>query len=111
MGSGVRRSVIEGVGSYLPARIMSNADLARMVDTSDEWIVERTGIRERRIAAEKETTGDLAINAARDALVQSGTRADEIDLIERRAVGLDGEDRLDLIGAGIGHRPTECAGL
>ncbi|TMJ35903.1 MAG: ketoacyl-ACP synthase III [Alphaproteobacteria bacterium] len=81
MGSGVRRSVIEGVGSYLPARIMSNADLARMVDTSDEWIVERTGIRERRIAAEKETTGDLAINAARDALVQSGTRADEIDLI------------------------------
>src|SRR6476659_1056815 len=81
MGSGVRRSVIEGVGSYLPARIMSNADLARMVDTSDEWIVERTGIRERRIAADKETTGDLAIHAARDALVQSGIAADEIDLI------------------------------
>src|SRR5262245_50372301 len=82
MGSGVqRRAVIEGVGSYLPARIMSNADLARMVDTSDEWIVERTGIRERRIAAEKETTGDLAINAARDALVQSGVSAAEVDLI------------------------------
>ncbi len=82
MGSGVqRRSVIEGVGSYLPVRIMSNADLARMVDTSDEWIMERTGIRERRIAAEKETTGDLAINAARDALAQSGVRAEEIDLI------------------------------
>jgi 3-oxoacyl-[acyl-carrier-protein] synthase-3 len=48
-----RRSVIEGVGSYLPVRVMSNADLARMVDTSDEWIVERTGIRERRIAADK----------------------------------------------------------
>jgi 3-oxoacyl-[acyl-carrier-protein] synthase-3 len=82
MGSGVqRRAVIEGVGSYLPARIMSNADLARMVDTSDEWIVERTGIRERRIAAEKETTGDLAINAARDALAQSGVGAEEVDLI------------------------------
>jgi len=76
-----RRSVIEGVGSYLPARIMSNADLARMVDTSDEWIIERTGIRERRIAAEKETTGDLAIHAARDALQQSGVSASEIDLI------------------------------
>jgi len=82
MGSGVqRRAVIEGVGSYLPARIMSNADLARMVDTSDEWIVERTGIRERRIAADNETTGDLAINAARDALVQSGVSAAEVDLI------------------------------
>jgi 3-oxoacyl-[acyl-carrier-protein] synthase-3 len=76
-----RRSVIEGVGSYLPARIMSNADLARMVDTSDEWIMERTGIRERRIAAEKETTGDLAIHAARDALEQSGVSASEVDLI------------------------------
>ena len=55
-GFGVqRRSVIEGVGSYLPARIMSNADLARMVDTSDEWIVERTGIRNRHIAGEGET--------------------------------------------------------
>jgi 3-oxoacyl-[acyl-carrier-protein] synthase-3 len=76
-----RRSVIEGVGSYLPSRIMSNADLARMVDTSDEWIMERTGIRERRIAAEKETTGDLAIHAARDALEQSGVSASEVDLI------------------------------
>jgi 3-oxoacyl-[acyl-carrier-protein] synthase III len=75
------QAAITGVHGHLPADVLDNATLARMVDTSDEWIVERTGIRERRIAAEKETTGDLAINAARDALAQSGTRADEIDLI------------------------------
>jgi 3-oxoacyl-[acyl-carrier-protein] synthase III len=77
----VKRAMITGVGSYLPTRVMSNADLARIVDTSDEWIVERTGIRERRIAADKETTGDLAINAARAALSHAGIDASEIDLI------------------------------
>ncbi|MGE3830554.1 MAG: beta-ketoacyl-ACP synthase III [Parvibaculaceae bacterium] len=77
----VKRAIITGVGSYLPTRVMSNADLARIVDTSDEWIIERTGIRERRIAAEKETTGDLAINAARAALNRAGTDAGEVDLI------------------------------
>jgi 3-oxoacyl-[acyl-carrier-protein] synthase-3 len=60
---------------------MSNADLARIVDTSDEWIVERTGIRERRIAAEGETTGDLAINAARAALAHAGIDASAVDMI------------------------------
>ncbi len=77
----MRRSIIEGVGSYLPARILSNADLSRIVDTSDEWIVERTGIRERRIAAEGETTGHLAVAAARNALADAKINASEIDLI------------------------------
>ncbi|MBL8905313.1 MAG: ketoacyl-ACP synthase III [Rhizobiales bacterium] len=77
----MRRSILEGVGSYLPARILSNADLSRIVDTSDEWIVERTGIRERRIAAEGETTGHLAIAAARNALADARIDAGEIDLI------------------------------
>jgi 3-oxoacyl-[acyl-carrier-protein] synthase-3 len=77
----VRRSILEGVGSYLPARILSNADLSRIVDTSDEWIVERTGIRERRIAAEGETTGHLAVAAARNALADAKIDASEIDLI------------------------------
>ena len=77
----VKRAVITGVGSYLPTRVMSNADLARIVDTSDEWIVERTGIRERRIAAEGETTGDLAINAARAALAHAGIDASAVDMI------------------------------
>ena len=62
------RSVVLGCGSYLPARRLSNADLSRMVDTSDEWIVQRTGIRDRHIAADGELTSDLGLAAARAAL-------------------------------------------
>jgi 3-oxoacyl-[acyl-carrier-protein] synthase-3 len=78
---GERRTVIESVGSYLPARILSNDDLSRIVDTSDDWIVERTGIRERRIAAEGQTTGDLAIEAAKSALANAGKKPADIDLV------------------------------
>jgi 3-oxoacyl-[acyl-carrier-protein] synthase-3 len=69
------------VGSYLPARTLTNAELARMVDTSDEWIVQRTGIRERHIAAKDEKTSDLAVAAARAALANAGLTAADIDLI------------------------------
>jgi len=75
------RSVIVGCGSYLPARVLTNEDLARTVDTSDAWIRERTGIAERRIAADGETTSDLAIAAARAALDGSGIAPEAIDLI------------------------------
>lgn len=75
------RSVILGTGSFLPARRVSNAELAAQVDTSDEWIVERTGIRFRHIAGEGETTGTLATEAARAALDSAGVAADSIDLI------------------------------
>jgi 3-oxoacyl-[acyl-carrier-protein] synthase-3 len=75
------RSVVLGCGSHLPSRRLSNAELARTVDTSDEWIVQRTGIRERRIAAEGEFTSDLALQAARAALVDAGLDAQSIDLI------------------------------
>ncbi len=75
------RSVVRGIGSYLPAKILTNADLATMVDTSDEWIVQRTGIRQRHIAAEGEVTSDLATAAARKALESAGLRAADIDLI------------------------------
>lgn len=75
------RSVVVGCGSYLPERILTNADLARMVDTSDDWIVERTGIRQRHIAADDEKTSDLALRAAQAALADAGMTADEIDLI------------------------------
>ena len=75
------RSVVLGCGSYLPDRCLSNADLARMVDTSDEWIVQRTGIHERYIAADGELTSDLALHAARAALADAGTDAQSIDLI------------------------------
>ncbi len=75
------RGRIAGVGSYLPERILTNAELERMVDTDDEWIVTRTGIRERRIADEKESTSDLAYEAAVRALEDGGISVDEIDLI------------------------------
>ncbi len=75
------RSVVLGCGAYLPQRIVTNAELATKIDTSDEWIVQRTGIRERHIAAEGEYTSDLAVNAARAALSHAGIDAQEIDLI------------------------------
>jgi 3-oxoacyl-[acyl-carrier-protein] synthase III len=76
-----RRSVVAGVGSALPSRQVSNAELSATVDTTDEWIVERTGIRNRYLAADGETTGSLAIGAARAALAHAGVEAGEIDLI------------------------------
>jgi 3-oxoacyl-[acyl-carrier-protein] synthase III len=75
------RSVVLGCGSYLPSRVLANAELSRMVDTTDEWITQRTGIRERRIAAEGETTSDMALAAARAALASAGVPAQSIDLI------------------------------
>jgi len=75
------RSVVLGCGSYLPARILSNDELAKSIETSDEWIVQRTGIRERHIAAAGELTSDLALHAARAALVNAHVEANSIDLI------------------------------
>jgi 3-oxoacyl-[acyl-carrier-protein] synthase III len=75
------RSVVRGCGSYLPERILSNKDLERMFETSDEWIVQRTGIKERHIAADGETTSMLAIKACQAALADAGMQASEIDLI------------------------------
>ena len=77
-----RRTVsIIGTGSYLPSRVLTNAELEKMVETSDEWITSRTGIRERRIAADGEFTSDLAANAAKAAIENAGIGAEEIDLI------------------------------
>jgi len=75
------RSVVLGCGSYLPQRILTNAELARRVETSDEWIVQRTGIRERHIAADGEFTSHLALHAARAALAQGDIDPQSIDLI------------------------------
>ena len=75
------RSVIKGTGSALPGKVMTNAELAQQVDTSDEWIVERTGIRQRHIAGEGESTSTLAAEACRKALESAGILAAEIDLI------------------------------
>ena len=77
----VRRSILLSAGSYLPKTIVSNADLAKRVDTSDEWIVKRTGIHQRHIAAEGELTSDLAVKAAEQALHHAGLRGADIDAI------------------------------
>ena len=74
-------SAVTGVGSFLPEQVVTNADLARIVDTSDEWIQERTGIRQRHRARDDQPTSDLATEAARRALTDAGRTADEIDLI------------------------------
>jgi 3-oxoacyl-[acyl-carrier-protein] synthase III len=75
------RAVVKGVGHYLPERIVPNADLEKLVDTTDEWIRSRSGIERRHFAAEGQTTSDLAIRAARAALADAGLEADDIDAI------------------------------
>ncbi len=77
----VIRSLVAGCGGYLPERILTNAELARTVQTSDEWIVQRTGIHQRHIAAEGERTSDLALAAARRALDAAGIAGEDIDII------------------------------
>jgi 3-oxoacyl-[acyl-carrier-protein] synthase-3 len=77
----MKQARIIGTGSYLPAKVLTNAELERLVETSDEWIVERTGIRERHIAGEGELTSDLALRAAERAMEAAGIDAAEIDLI------------------------------
>src|SRR5271169_5192210 len=74
-------SRIAGTGSYLPEKILTNADLAKLVDTSDEWIRSRTGIERRHVAVPGETTTDLAEHAARRAMEDAGVGPDDIDLI------------------------------
>lgn len=77
----VVRSIVTGSGSYLPEKILTNDDLAKMVDTSDEWIVQRTGIKQRHIAADGEVTSDLATAAAKRALEAAGCEASDVDTI------------------------------
>lgn len=77
----VIRSAVTGVGAYLPEQVVTNADLAEIVDTSDEWIVERTGIRQRHRARDDQPTSDLAVEAAKKALAAAGKTAADVDLI------------------------------
>ena len=73
--------IIAGVGSYAPPKVLTNADLAKMVDTTDEWITSRSGIRERHIAGDHEACSDLAVQAARHALADAKMEAKDIDLL------------------------------
>ena len=72
---------ITGVGAYAPERVVTNSELSKLVDTSDDWIIERTGIRERRIAAESQALSDLSLPAARQALEQAGSDGTDVDLL------------------------------
>ena len=76
-----RRAYIAGTGSYVPERVLTNEDLSKMVDTSDEWIVGRTGIRERRIAAADQYTSNMAAEAAKRALESAGVTPDQVQLV------------------------------
>jgi 3-oxoacyl-[acyl-carrier-protein] synthase-3 len=76
-----KNAVITGWGMYAPSRVVTNDDLAKFVDTSDEWIIERTGIRERRMAEQSEALSDIALPACRDALAQAGLEGKDIDLL------------------------------
>ena len=79
--SAALRTAVTGVGSYLPDEVLTNQDLAKIVDTSDAWIFERTGIHERRRAAPDQAVSDLAVEAARKALAAAGRTAEDLDLI------------------------------
>ena len=92
---------IAGVGKYVPERRLTNQDLERLVDTSDEWIVQRTGIRERRIAAPEQACSDLAILAAKAALADAGMAADELDLIVCCTV--TGDQPFPATASAVGH--------
>lgn len=81
--------IIKGVGAYAPERVLTNEDLSRMVDTSDEWIVTRTGIRERRIASDREATSDLAAEAGRRAIADAGLKPSDIDMVVTATVTPD----------------------
>ena len=82
-------AAFRSIGAYVPERILSNEDLTHMVDTTDEWITKRTGIKERRIAAKDETTSDMAVNAAELAIERSGLAKSEIDMIIMATISPD----------------------
>ena len=113
-------SRISGTGSFLPAKVLTNADLEKMVDTSSDWIVERTGIRERHIAADNETTCDLAEQAARRAIQAAGLKNSDMDLIIVATTTPDRifpstacllQERLDIHGCAAFDIQAVCTGF
>jgi len=114
------RSVVLGCGGYLPDKVLTNADLARLVDTSDEWIHQRTGIRERHVVQDGEMTSDLAVAAARRALDNAGLKATDIDLIVLATTTPDNtfpatavtvQERLGITGGAAFDLQAVCSGF
>lgn len=118
-GVNTRRVGVVGIGAYLPERILTNADLEKMVDTSDQWIVERTGIVTRRIARDDQATSDLAVEAARQALGRAGLKPEAVELIIVATVTPDMafpstscivQERLGSFGAACFDLNAACSG-
>lgn len=116
----MKRARIVGTGSYAPSKVLTNFDLEKMVDTSDEWIVERTGIKERRIASEGENTSDLSYKASIIALEEAGIKGGDLDLIIVATVTPDMffpatacllQDRLETTGIPAYDLSAGCAGF
>src|SRR2546428_3462592 len=116
----VMNALITGWGFYVPAKVLTNADLAKMVDTTDAWIYERTGIRERHIVEGDEVTSGMATKAARDALAKAGVRADELDAIINATTSPDYllptaaclvQERLGARSAAVFDLGAACAGF
>lgn len=114
------RAVVTGTGGYLPARVLTNDDLSRMVDTSDAWIYPRTGIRSRRIAGDGENVSDMAAAAAREAMERAGARPEEIDLLVLATITPDTplpaasclvQDKLGLANATCFDIAAACSGF
>lgn len=116
----MRRAVVKGIGHAVPNKVLTNADLERFVDTTDQWIVQRTGIRERRVCEENEGTGTLSVAAAKEALANSGLRAEDLDLILCGTVSGDFpwpstacfvQDQIGATNAGAFDVSAACAGF
>ena len=117
---GARGAIITGWGTALPDKTLTNADLEAIVDTSDEWIVQRTGIRERRKAAPDQSSGDLATEAAREALADAGVAPEEIGLVilctatpdqAFPATAVQVIENLELTNAGGWDLSAACSGI
>ncbi|MBI2942609.1 MAG: ketoacyl-ACP synthase III [Candidatus Wallbacteria bacterium] len=120
MNPGTRRAVVAGIGSYVPEKVLTNQDLERVVDTSEEWIVTRTGIHERHILEDHLTTSDMAVEAASRALRHAGCPASEVDLVLLATVTGDYvfpstacvvQEKLGLTNAGAFDIGSSCSGF
>ena len=114
------RSKIIGTGSYLPDKVIDNSDIEKLVDTSDEWIIERTGIKQRRVVGDGETNSDLCLEASKRALQAAGMEANDLDLVIVATMSGDMpmpstasilQDRLGAGNAGAFDLNAACSGF
>ncbi len=116
----MKKAKIKGTGFYVPEKVLTNADLEKMVDTSDEWIITRTGIKERRIAGENETSATMGVEAAKKAMKMAGVKGEEIDLIITATITPDMvfpatsaliQTEIGAVNAGVFDIEAACSGF